>query len=115
MRLAPALVVERVEDGEGGRALLNGEPRDGAGLGIHQGNGGLQKIRDLLLLARLRLQRDVKREPGHRLLLFKAASHQDHRDSVVAYRLRDSVAQVLLLVSEKGRRRAAAAHRWDHQ
>src|SRR3984893_4005589 len=40
MRVAPGLVVERVEDGERGRSLLNGEPRDRAHLSVHQGYGG---------------------------------------------------------------------------
>src|SRR5215813_450540 len=59
VRVATSLVVERVEDGERGRSLLNGEPGDRARLGVDQGYGGTQEIRDLLLLARLRLQRNV--------------------------------------------------------
>src|SRR5215216_3112359 len=59
MRVAPGLVVERVEDGERGRSFLNGEPRDRAHLSVHQWYGGAQKLRDLLLLARLRLLRNV--------------------------------------------------------
>src|SRR3982074_2890570 len=51
MPTRPSLVVERIEDGEGGWPLLNGEPRDRARLGVHQGYGRTQKIRDLLLLA----------------------------------------------------------------
>src|SRR5712691_10218382 len=69
MRVAPGLVVERVEDGEGGRPLLNGEPRDRARLSVRQGYGGTQKIRDLLLLARLRPQRNVQCKFCHHLLL----------------------------------------------
>src|ERR1700730_11420106 len=40
MRRAPGRGVERVEDGERGRSLLNGEPRDRARLSVHQGYGG---------------------------------------------------------------------------
>jgi hypothetical protein len=50
MRIAPGLVVERVEDGEGGWPVLNGEPRDRSRLIIHQGHGRPQKISDLFLL-----------------------------------------------------------------
>src|SRR6202048_3136166 len=69
MRVAPGLVVERVEDGERGRSLLNGEPRDRAHLSVHQGYRGTEKIRDLLLLARLRLQRNVQCKFCHHSLL----------------------------------------------
>src|SRR5690348_8519072 len=36
MRLAPGLVVKRVEYGEAGWPFLNSEPGDGARFGIHQ-------------------------------------------------------------------------------
>jgi hypothetical protein len=71
MRVASGLVVECVEDRECGRPLLDGEPRDRARLGIHQGEGGAQEVSDLLLLARLCLQRNVERKFCHRLLLLR--------------------------------------------
>src|SRR5271169_1327500 len=57
--VAPSFIVERVEYGEGGRPHLNGEPRNRSRFSVHQGEGGAQKICDLLLLARLRFQRNV--------------------------------------------------------
>src|SRR5262245_21579243 len=69
MRFAPGLVIERVEDCEGGWPLLNGEPRNRAAFGVHQGYGGTQKIGDLVLFARLRLQRDIQSKLCHCLLL----------------------------------------------
>src|SRR5437016_13798776 len=48
--------------------VLNGEPRDRARLSVHQGYGGTQKIRDLLLLSRLRPQRNVQCKFCHHLL-----------------------------------------------
>src|SRR5271166_3574575 len=59
MRVAAAFVIERVENGKGGWPLLNGEQRNRGRLSIHERYGGTQKIRDLFLLARLRLQRNV--------------------------------------------------------
>src|SRR5882672_1332776 len=67
--IATGRVVERVENGEGGRALLNGKPRDRPRLSVYQGYGGTQKICDLLLLSWLRLQRNVQSNFCHRLLL----------------------------------------------
>src|SRR5262249_36540671 len=46
-------------------------------LGVHQGHGGTQEIRHLLLLARLRLERNVQRKFGHRLLLATLLGNED--------------------------------------
>src|SRR6187551_441241 len=43
MRLAPGLVVKRVEYGEAAWPFLNSEPGDGARFGIHQKRGRTQK------------------------------------------------------------------------
>src|SRR5262249_34686198 len=74
MRIAPGLIVESVEDGEGGWPLLNGEPRDRAHFSVHQGDGGTQKILDLFLFARLLLQRNIQSKICHRRLSFDRAS-----------------------------------------
>jgi hypothetical protein len=66
VRFPPALVIKRVEDGEGGRSFLDGEPCDRAWFGVYQGYRRTQKIRDLLLLTRLRLKRNVEGKFGHR-------------------------------------------------
>src|ERR1700730_4801913 len=80
MRIAPGLVVERVEDGEGGRSLLNGEPRDRARFSVHQWHGRTQKIRDILLFARLSLKWNIQSKLSHRLvLLLRPISHEDLR------------------------------------
>src|SRR5262245_32887193 len=67
MRIATGLVVERVEDSERGWPLLDREPRDRARFSVHQRQGGAQKIRNVLLLARLRLQRNIESKFCHDL------------------------------------------------
>src|SRR5260221_13738440 len=80
MRIAPGLVVERVEDGEGGRSLLNGKPRDRARFSVHQWHGRTQKIRDILLFARLSLKWNIQSKLSHHLvLLLRPISHEDLR------------------------------------
>src|SRR5262249_44412004 len=65
-------VVERIENGEPGRPLLNGEPRLGAGLGVDQGQGRPQELGDVLLLAGLRLERNIERVFAQEVLLVPA-------------------------------------------
>ncbi len=48
--LPPALVIECVEDGKGGRSFLDCEPCDGAWFGVYQGHRRTQKVRDLFSL-----------------------------------------------------------------
>src|SRR5437016_2072932 len=55
VRLPPGLVIKCVEDGEGGRSFLNGEPSDCPWFRVYQWYCGTQKIRDLPFLAWLRL------------------------------------------------------------
>jgi hypothetical protein len=43
VRLPPALVIKRVEDGEGGRPFLNCEPRDRAWFRVDQGTAERRK------------------------------------------------------------------------
>ena len=71
VRVSPGLIVECVENGERGRPLLNGEPRGRARFSVDQRYGGTQEIRDLILFARLRLQRNVKGTSCHRFLLLR--------------------------------------------
>ena len=70
VRVTAGLVVECIEYGERGWPLLNGIPGHRSRLGVHQGNRRPQKLRDLVLLARLGFKRNVKCEFCHAALLF---------------------------------------------
>src|SRR5262249_326958 len=69
VRVAPGFVVERIENGESRRSLLDGEPGFRGRFGVHQGESGPQEVGDLLLLTRLRLEWDIERVFGHDILL----------------------------------------------
>src|SRR5882672_6270531 len=69
MRVAPALVVECVENRERRRAFLDSKPGDRARFGVDQRQRRFKEIRDFLFLTRLGLKRNVQRNLGHRSLL----------------------------------------------
>jgi hypothetical protein len=82
MCIAPGLVIERVEDCEGGWTLLNSEPRDRTHFSVHQGYGGTQKIRELFLFSRLRLQWNVQSKFCHRLSPAFESHHHRFKENI---------------------------------